>query len=107
MQQAVEYSRIVREVADQTGTGYLPLNETLMERLRENPSSPRLPYERWRYVVYKALFQKKIFRMSLDSISRANGFHYLVDYVHLNGRGARVVADLVREFLETASSGER
>jgi len=32
--------------------------------------------------------------------ARRNGFQLLVDFIHLNSRGAGIVAGLIREFLE-------
>lgn len=100
---AAQYSGIVREVAESTGVAYLPLNETLTAELEAYPSSPRFPYERWRYVMYRGQVQRRIFRRSLDAISASNGFRFLVDFIHLNSRGARVVTELIRGFLESTS----
>ncbi len=99
VQRAGEYSEIIREVAVRAGVGYLPLHETMINDLAQNPSSPRNPYDRWRYVVYKGLFQRKVLRMTLDGISEANGFHLLTDFIHLNTRGAGMVADCIHAFL--------
>ena len=37
--------------------------------------------------------------MSLDTISRKNGYHLLTDGIHQNSLGARFIADEVEDFL--------
>jgi lysophospholipase L1-like esterase len=106
VKRAGEYSRIIRRVAETTRVHYLPLYETMIDELKENPGNPRTTYDRWRFVVYKSLLMRRVFRRSLDSISEANGFRLLVDFIHLNGRGGRIVAELIQGFLSRALNPE-
>ena len=78
---------------------YLPVHETILGYVRRHPGNPR-----WRYgegrLVYKGVFQHHLFGRSFDAISASNGFRLLVDFVHLNSKGAGLVADLIEGFLQ-------
>jgi lysophospholipase L1-like esterase len=99
VQRSREYSAIIRRIAAEAGVTYLPVNETMLAYLEQNPSSPRRSYDQWRILVYKAFFQHRLLKRSFDQISAANGFHLVVDFIHLNSRGAEIVATHIQEFL--------
>jgi len=94
-----EYSQIIKDVSTETNVEYLPIHESMMEYLREHPSTPKKEFDSWRVLVYKSYFQKRLLFKSLDAISEANGFHLLVDFFHLNSKAADIIANHIREFL--------
>ena len=76
------------------------VHESMIALLRENPSSPGRKYDNWRYVVYKSKIQTHLLRKNLDAISASNGFHLLVDFIHLNSKGADIIAEHIAGFLK-------
>ena len=49
--------------------------------------------------MYAAIFSHYLMGREWDDISDSNGFIYLTDNIHLNGRAARITADLIRDFV--------
>jgi hypothetical protein len=47
------------------------------------------------------MFRFYVLRRSSDEISRANGWKFHVDGVHLNRRGGTILANLVQVFLDS------
>ncbi|MFW9992585.1 MAG: SGNH/GDSL hydrolase family protein [Candidatus Odinarchaeota archaeon] len=98
--QSTEYSAIVKEVAERTGCSYIPLHEKMVAYLNENPSKPKYPYEKGRTEMIKTIVRYYLFRKNWDAIAMKSGFELHIDYLHLNSRGASMVADLIEEFIE-------
>ena len=97
---SAEYSRVVLETAEKTGIAYLPLHETMDRYLQKHPHRPRVTYEDDpRTVMYKMLFSHFVLGKSFDRIADENGQHLLIDILHLNGRGAAMIADLAATFV--------
>lgn len=97
---AMEYSRIIKEVALSQKMDYLPLNEAMTAGIRARGEKPSLSYEgNTASPLYKALAKHYILRKSYDEISEENGFLYLTDLLHLNTRGATMVAGFVQDFI--------
>jgi len=94
-----EYSQIIKDVSTETNVQYLPIHESMMEYLREHPSTPKKDFDSWRVLVYKSYFQHRLLFKSLDAISEANGFHLLVDFFHLNSKAADIIANHIQRFL--------
>ena len=97
---AAEHSRIIEAVAREKGVASLPVFEQIRDRLAQDPGRPRHRYDRWRRVVYVAFLRRHVLGQDFDTISAANGFRLLTDFIHLNHRGAEIAAGLVQEFLE-------
>ncbi len=97
-----EYSSIVRDIADETDVTYLPLHEKMIEFLRDTPGTPTYSYEKSFIGMFKAIFKRYLLRKSWNSISNNSGFSLHVDYIHLNTAGARMIADLIGEFIQSA-----
>lgn len=94
------YSTIIREVALREGVAYLPLHETVTDYLKEQKHRPGLTYDKkWRSVMYKGIFLHILLGKSFDKISSSNGFLIVTDFLHLNSRGAEMVADLIEGFV--------
>jgi lysophospholipase L1-like esterase len=99
--QARLFSGIIKEVAERQGAVYLPLFEsmerTLAGRTRHADSESFHGHERG--AMYGAILRHYLLGQDWNTISRANGFLLLVDFIHLNERGGHMVADLADDFL--------
>ena len=94
------YSTIIRDVASREGIAYLPLHEAITDYLKEQKHRPKLTYDgEWKSVMYKSIFLHIIFGRSFDKISSYNGFLIVTDFLHLNSRGAEMVANLIEGFV--------
>ena len=100
-----DYSEVVKEVAGETDVTYLPLHEKMAEYLHKTHGNARYPYEKYKIGIIKAVISRYLFRRSWDGIARGSGFTLHVDYLHLNTAGARMVADLISDFIQSTLSG--
>ncbi len=94
-----EYAAAVKDIARSEGVEYLPLRERITAYLEAVPRKPAIPFERFGRAQNRAARERILFGKSFDEIGAANGFHLLVDGIHLNTHGASIVADLVEGFL--------
>lgn len=94
-QASKEYSRMIAEIAERHGVAYLPLHERQIEEIhRVNPA--KIPYEELTVAGYLGtVFQRKLLRRSLDTISRRRGLLLTTDHIHQNGRGAALIAEVI------------
>ncbi|MCF2144052.1 MAG: GDSL-type esterase/lipase family protein [Candidatus Heimdallarchaeota archaeon] len=96
-QEAITYSKIIAKVAKQEGVAYLPVNEEMIAYLRQYPSKSKFDYSI--RLVERAIYQRYVRKQDLDEISKKFGFSLLTDQIHLNSKGAEIVANLVCDFL--------
>jgi lysophospholipase L1-like esterase len=98
--QVAEYSAVVKEVARLQKVRYLPLNEQMTLQLKGREGRPEIFYKKYSDLpLYRALFKHYILRESYDEISAGYRFMFLTDLLHLNTRGAELVADLIEKFI--------
>lgn len=95
-----EISQIVHGVAEEMDVTYLPLHEKMVEFLQDAPVSASYPYEKYLIGIFKGIIKHYLLRKSWDDIARSSGFSLHVDYLHLNTEGARMIADLIGEFIQ-------
>lgn len=95
-----EYAVIAREVAQERGVGYLPLHEEMVAIIQARTDASPLPYDERGTPVLLAMLSHYLLRRSWDEIGRRNGYLLLTDSLHLNGRGAGLVAELIKGFVE-------
>lgn len=98
---SVEYSQIVKEVAEETAVTYLPLNETMDTYLRQQPGERQGYGKKWYELVLDGIRRKFLYQQSLDAIGKRNGYLLHTDPLHLNTTGAQMIVDLIRPILET------
>jgi lysophospholipase L1-like esterase len=95
------YSDVIREIADAEGVAYLPLRERMKADLEANPSKPRIRFEETVSTVFVAAVLRHVFGWDFDRIAARYGNRLLTDNLHLNSRGAALVAEVVEaEFLK-------
>lgn len=95
--QSIDYSKTICEIANKHEINYLPVNEKMIAFLKQNPSKPKYPHEK--RLVEEAAFKHFLYRKSFDKISEEYGFSLLVDHVHINTEGAKIIADLMLDFI--------
>jgi lysophospholipase L1-like esterase len=96
--QIIDYSKTIKVIAENMEVNYIPVNERLVEYLELNPSNPKYPTEHKLFGI--AAVKQYILGMSLDKMSRKYGFSLLVDHLHLNTIGAKMVAELIIGFIK-------
>jgi lysophospholipase L1-like esterase len=91
------YGVVIRDVAASEAVAYLPLYEAMEATLRaQPPGRPRAPAN---VMVGYAMARRFLLGRSFDEIGEGYGYRLLSDGIHLNGRGASVVADVVESYL--------
>ncbi len=94
-----EYSRVIALIAKEEGSAYLPLRERMCAYLEALPQGNPLPFRRISLAQRRAVRSRLMLGKSLDEISASNGYHLLVDGIHLNTHGASMAADLAESFI--------
>ena len=100
-ERSTEYGRIVLDVAQELDVTYIPLHEKMIESLKETSGAVVYPYEKYFIGIIKGILNHYLLRKSWDDIARGSGFSLHVDYLHLNTGGARMIADLISEFIQS------
>ncbi len=96
---AIEYSEIVKKTADDFGLAYLGLGEKLNGYLQKSSGQPSDFVAGENMQMYSAIFTHYLLGKSWNDIAGENGYNFLTDNIHLNGKGAGIIADLVEEFI--------
>lgn len=96
---AGEFAEIVGKVAADQDVAYLPLYEQMTELLERSGRHPGTSFRPGRRLSSTAAMQHFLLRRSLDAISRSRGLQLTTDTVHLNTRGATLIADLIERYL--------
>ena len=91
------YNAALRAVAAASGVSVLPLHDRLVDLLPDDHTPP--PFEGRRNLMGSALVRRLVRRQSWDQVSDAHGLALLTDHLHLNDRGAAVLADLIAGWL--------
>jgi lysophospholipase L1-like esterase len=99
VQRAAEYSEIVRTVAAERHIAYLPLHERMTAFLRDAGHTPGTAWRPGALLASTAAIQHFVLRRSFDAVSASRGLLLTTDTVHLNGRAAAMIADLIAEFV--------
>lgn len=96
--QCQKYSEEIKRKTKEFNINYLPVFEKSIEFLEKYPSKAKYSFEH-RLIEY-AFIKHRIFRYKLDKISEQYGFSITTDHVHLNSIGAKIVANLIIEFIK-------
>ena len=91
------YNAAIRELAAEAGATVLPLHDRLAALLPPDHAPP--PFDGTRRLMGVALARRAVLRQPWDDVSAAAGLTLLTDGVHLNGRAADVIADIVEGWL--------
>lgn len=93
------YSREIMEIASQTGVQYLPLNEFQGEYIRSTNHTPGMQYNPSVLIFFEAALRRYLLMQSWDKISEKKGLKLTVETIHLNGRGAKMTAELIENWI--------
>jgi lysophospholipase L1-like esterase len=99
-----KYSRIVQEVAEELDVAYLPLHEKMTECLRESEMTAVYLYKKHYIGIIKTIMNHYLLRKSWDNIAMSSGFSLHVDYLHMNTAGAKMIADLIIDFIRSTAT---
>ena len=99
------YNTILADLARQEQITYIPVNETQSEYLRsqQTASGRVVEAKRLSCMTFKFLMLRNVLRLSLDRIARINGFLLTTEGIHMNSRGAAIIADQIEAFLRDAN----
>jgi acyl-CoA thioesterase I len=90
---------IIHTVASSTGVPVLPVHESVVGLVADEPPVSWQPDRR---LEYAALVRHFLLRRSWDAVSRRHGFATTTDGVHMNERAAAAIAPLVVRFADAA-----
>ena len=97
------YAEAIREIAERHAVGYVPFHEALRSELAKHPAAGT-PLLAGRLASLKTKLARSVLRWSYDDIARFRRYFVTVDGVHLNGRGAQILVDLIAERLDGVRS---
>jgi acyl-CoA thioesterase-1 len=100
---ATLFNDVIAGVAAACSADYLPLRERMIAELEAEPGARAWSGQAW--MAPAAAAQRYLLGRSFDEISRRHGFRFNVDGIHLNSRGAALLAGVITEFLEAARAG--
>ena len=96
-----EYSTILKNIASAEAVSYLPLYERIHELILASPGKAFTSFNFLPF--YRDVFRQFVLHKSHDEIGYLNGWRLHRDGIHLNSRSGKILADLVQEFLSTAT----
>jgi lysophospholipase L1-like esterase len=101
------FSEVVRRVARRYEVAYLPVFEQMTDYLTEHPPAENLEHESWQWHSVKAIFERKVLGVELDEIGQQRGLVLHSDILHLNSRGAHMIADLIENWVRQTENDDR
>ena len=96
---AQPYVDFIKETASNEGLAYLPIYEHMSEYLKSTGLHAGKMHHSRIYLTAELTLRHIIFKESYISISRREGFVILTDGLHLNEKGAALVADVMEKYL--------
>jgi lysophospholipase L1-like esterase len=94
-----EYNTELKRISQAERIAYVPVFEKQKNLLMNEIEGKGKEYIKGTKMAFKSLVLHYVLFFSLDTISRKNGFLLLTDGVHLNSRGAKIVANEIVEFI--------
>lgn len=99
----LQFNEVIKKMAEKHQITYLPLFEIMDQYLKDNLKSNPYPYRHQTLIMIGALFRRFIFKKEYDSIALKKGLLLHIDQLHLNSKGASMVADLILPFFSQSS----
>jgi lysophospholipase L1-like esterase len=93
------YNEILKEIAGLEQTGYIPVFERQVEYICTHQACTGRPYMGDLQLAVDLIASRLLRKESYDSISQREGFALLTDGVHLNSRGAQMIAREIEAFI--------
>lgn len=96
---SIEYSAIIKDIAQKEKLGYIGFNEILTRDLIRQDKRNVAPYATGLWFMYSAILQHYLFGRDWDAISNSRGLTYMTDNIHINGKAGRILAAAIKEIL--------
>ncbi len=93
----VTYSECIKRVSDEEGIYYLPLNEAMRAYLTQNPNDSALEFGKEQTAAILAIIRNRYLGQDWSQISERNNLQLTTETIHLNEKGANMVADVILE----------
>jgi lysophospholipase L1-like esterase len=97
-QQVRAYNEAILATAQKTGVSYLPVFEAMQHYLDQRQAGPGTPYCGVG-LMGDAMWEHFVLRKDWDTVGAAHGYLLHTDGIHLNLRGAIIIADLLEDWL--------
>lgn len=98
-QLADQYSTFVNQLAHSENVTYLPLREQMKTWLNKHPKTIRYAYADHYKMMNVAVLKHQLLGRSWDQLTADVGQDFTYDQLHLNSRGAAMIAQLVKGFV--------
>lgn len=93
------YNALLQEIALQEEVGYLPVYERQEAYLKKAQHGAGRTFSSGMRSSLMLLIRRYILGQSFDTISEKNGYLLVTDGMHMNSRGAALIADEIESFL--------
>jgi len=94
-----EYNAALKKITENENIAYLAVHEKQKNYLIKEIDGKGKGYIRNTKIAFKSLFLHYLLFISLDTISRKNGYLLLTDGIHQNSLGAKFIADEIEDFI--------
>lgn len=96
---ADRYSAFVRQLAETENLTYLPVRERMVDWLRQHPKPLKYSYDAHYPMMTRGILKNQLLGRSWDQVCADIGQDLTYDQLHLNTRGAGMIAELVTGFI--------
>lgn len=93
------YNDGLKKICEKENVTYLPVYEKQKNFLMHENDGKGKDYVHQTKTAYQSLFLHYMLFMSLDAISRKNGYLIQIDGIHQNSVGAKIIADEIENFI--------
>jgi lysophospholipase L1-like esterase len=96
-----EYSKSIAELTKEMSVNSLDLHEMMVRYLENNPGKPKYAYAKERMYIFSSVIQHYFLGRSWDQIATKAGFNLHRDYLHMNTKGALMIAELIENYIHS------
>lgn len=93
------YNAELKKKCENEDVAYLPVYENQKNFLNKVNRGKGKEYSKGSKMAFKSLFLHHVLFVSLDIISKKNGYLLLTDGIHQNTSGAKYIADAIEDFI--------
>lgn len=94
-----DYNEELKKICDNEDVVYLSVYEKQKIFLISENGGKGKEYNKSSKMAFKSLFLHYLLFMSLDTISKRNGYQLLTDGIHQNTKGAKFIAEEIEKFI--------
>ncbi|EIE00947.1 GDSL-like protein [Leptospira licerasiae serovar Varillal str. VAR 010] len=100
LKQSIAYSNVIRNIAKESNSYYIPLNETLVADLKNRPDQTEGEYTRNTLKMYWIIFKHFGLFQSWDKISDQSDLIFMTDGIHMNSRAGKILEEMIQKDLK-------